>query len=36
MTFVPVGPLRIDVGYPLDRRSYERSWQYFITLGYAF
>ncbi|HUP59286.1 MAG TPA: translocation/assembly module TamB domain-containing protein [Thermoanaerobaculia bacterium] len=32
----PVGPLRIDVGWPLDRRSYERSFSYFITLGYAF
>jgi outer membrane protein insertion porin family len=32
----PVGPLRLDVGYPLGRRSYEESWQYFITLGYAF
>jgi len=32
----PVGPLRVDVGIPLDRRNYERSWQYFITLGYAF
>lgn len=32
----PVGPLRIDIGLPFDRRSYEKSWQYFITLGYAF
>jgi outer membrane protein insertion porin family len=32
----PVGPLRIDVGYPIDRRSYDRAFSYFITLGYAF
>jgi translocation and assembly module TamA len=32
----PVGPIRIDVARPFDRRWYEDSWQYFITLGYAF
>ncbi|MFZ2491814.1 MAG: translocation/assembly module TamB domain-containing protein [Thermoanaerobaculia bacterium] len=32
----PVGPLRFDVGWPLERRNYERSFSYFITLGYAF
>lgn len=32
----PVGPLRIDIGWPLDRRLTERSFNYFITLGYAF
>lgn len=32
----PVGPLRIDVGFPLDRREYEDSLVYFISLGYAF
>ena len=32
----PVGPLRIDVGFPLDRREYEDSFVYFISLGYAF
>jgi outer membrane protein assembly complex protein YaeT len=44
----PVGPLRFDVGFPLQRRvtardpitnrptAFERSYVYFITLGYAF
>jgi len=32
----PVGPVRIDVARPFDRRWYEDSYQYFITLGYAF
>ncbi len=32
----PVGPIRIDVARPFQRRWYEDSWQYFVTLGYAF
>lgn len=32
----PVGPLRIDIGYKLHRRTYEKPFAYFITLGYAF
>ena len=32
----PVGPVRLDVAMPFDRRSYEDAFQYFITLGYAF
>jgi len=32
----PVGPLRVDVGFPFHRRSYDRAFVYFITLGYAF
>jgi outer membrane translocation and assembly module TamA len=32
----PVGPLRIDVASPLDRKWYEDRWQFFFTLGYAF
>jgi outer membrane protein assembly complex protein YaeT len=33
----PVGPLRVDVGWPLNRPVYfERSFNYSITLGYAF
>ncbi|HYI09013.1 MAG TPA: translocation/assembly module TamB domain-containing protein [Thermoanaerobaculia bacterium] len=32
----PVGPLRVDVAMPFQRRFYEDRWQYFITLGYAF
>jgi outer membrane protein assembly complex protein YaeT len=32
----PVGPVRFDVGFPLMRRSYEKSFSYSLTLGYAF
>jgi hypothetical protein len=32
----PVGPVRVDVGFPLDRRWYEDGVVYFISLGYAF
>jgi translocation and assembly module TamB len=32
----PVGPLRIDVAMPFQRRWYEDPFQYFFTLGYAF
>ncbi|HEX7192983.1 MAG TPA: outer membrane protein assembly factor BamA [Thermoanaerobaculia bacterium] len=32
----PVGPLRFDIGYKLNRRSYEKPFAFFITLGYAF
>jgi outer membrane protein insertion porin family len=32
----PVGPLRLDLGYKLHRRSYEKPFAYFLTLGYAF
>jgi len=32
----PVGPVRLDVAMPFDRRPYEDAFQYFITLGYAF
>ncbi len=32
----PVGPVRVDVAVPFDKRWYEDSFQYFITLGYAF
>lgn len=32
----PVGPLRIDVGFPLSRRHYEDRFVYAISLGYAF
>ena len=34
----PVGPIRVDLGVPFKRyESYEKdSFQYFITLGYAF
>jgi outer membrane protein insertion porin family len=32
----PVGPIRIDVARPFQKRWYDDSWQYFVTLGYAF
>lgn len=32
----PVGPLRFDIGWPLQRRPHEPAFSYFITLGYAF
>ena len=32
----PVGPLRIDLAMPFQRRWYEDAFQYFISLGYAF
>lgn len=32
----PLGPVRVDVAYPLTRRWYHESLQYFVTLGYAF
>jgi outer membrane protein assembly factor BamA len=32
----PVGPLRIDVASPFQRKWYEDRFQYFFTLGYAF
>lgn len=32
----PVGPLRIDIGWPLARRDYEHPFSYSISLGYAF
>ncbi|MEO8379769.1 MAG: translocation/assembly module TamB domain-containing protein [Acidobacteriota bacterium] len=32
----PVGPLRIDIASPFQRKWYEDRFQYFFTLGYAF
>ena len=32
----PVGPIRIDIGWPMNRRPYERPFAYSVTLGYAF
>jgi outer membrane protein insertion porin family len=32
----PIGPLRLDVAMPFERRWYEDSVQYFLTMGYAF
>lgn len=32
----PVGPLRLDVGYKLDREPWESAFETFLTLGYGF
>jgi outer membrane protein insertion porin family len=32
----PIGLVRVDFGFPLDRRPGERSYQWFFTLGQAF
>jgi outer membrane protein assembly complex protein YaeT len=32
----PVGPIRVDVGFPLNRERWDRSFAWSITLGYAF
>jgi translocation and assembly module TamA len=34
--FTPVGPLRLDVAFPLDRREIDSPWQFYISLGQAF
>jgi outer membrane protein insertion porin family len=32
----PVGLLRLDVGFPLDRQGDEKSYRFFFGLGQAF
>ncbi len=35
--FTPVGPIRADIGLPLNRRSgIDDSWQFYISIGQAF
>jgi translocation and assembly module TamA len=35
--FTPIGPFRLDVGFPLDRRSgVDDSFQFYVSLGQAF
>jgi len=35
--FSPVGPLRLDIGIPLNRRAgIDDSWQFYISIGQAF
>ncbi len=35
--FTPIGPLRMDVGFPLDRRpEMDKSFQMYVSLGQAF
>ncbi|TVQ57322.1 MAG: outer membrane protein assembly factor [Rhodobacteraceae bacterium] len=34
--FSPVGPIRVDVGVPLDRRSGDDAFQVYLSIGQAF
>ncbi|MEO0850023.1 MAG: BamA/TamA family outer membrane protein, partial [Pseudomonadota bacterium] len=34
--FTPVGPLRVDVAIPLDRREFDAPVQFLISLGQSF
>lgn len=35
--FTPVGPLRFDAGFPLNRRkAIDDSWQFYVSIGQAF
>ena len=34
--FTPVGPLRVDVAFPLNRRDPDDAFQFYISLGQAF
>jgi translocation and assembly module TamA len=34
--FSPIGPLRLDVGFPLNPRKSDDTWQLYISIGQAF
>jgi translocation and assembly module TamA len=34
--FSPIGPLRLDVGFPLNPRASDDTWQLYISIGQAF
>ena len=34
--FTPIGPIRVDAAFPLDRREADRAFQLYIALGQAF
>jgi len=34
--FSPIGPIRFDVGVPLDRRDSDDAFQFYISIGQAF
>jgi translocation and assembly module TamA len=34
--FSPIGPLRLDVGFPLNPRDSDDTWQLYISIGQAF
>jgi translocation and assembly module TamA len=34
--FSPIGPLRLDVGFPLNPRNSDDTWQLYVSIGQAF
>ena len=34
--FSPIGPIRLDVGFPLDRRDVDDAFQIYVSIGQAF
>lgn len=34
--YTPIGPARVDVAFPLDRREDDSAWQLYISLGQSF
>jgi outer membrane translocation and assembly module TamA len=32
----PIGPIRLDLGFPLDRRGDDAAWQVYVSVGQAF
>lgn len=34
--FSPIGPIRLDVGFPLDRRDNDDAFQIYVSIGQAF
>ena len=34
--FSPIGPLRLDVGFPIDRRDSDDAFQIYVSIGQAF
>jgi translocation and assembly module TamA len=34
--FTPIGPVRLDVGIPLERRDGDASFQVYVSIGQAF
>ena len=34
--YTPIGPARVDVAFPLDRREDDDAWQLYISLGQSF
>ena len=34
--YTPIGPIRLDVAIPLDKKEDDRGWQLYISIGQAF